>query len=330
MAHLGLVGACGGDDGGGGEGTGSDGGDGTGGDGSDDGGTDGGDDGGTGTGGDDGGTGTDGGDDGGTGTGSGDDGSTTGGGIPADAFRFTDMYVRDPHFFVVPLVGCEDITDNGILGSASINEQFNESIDTDGDDPPDGLLDLNFLLLFRPLDQAADSGDVDFAVGECVVPADATTCDLAEGASLNPTTYDNTTDGTCLEPDPAELSSQNYDPAPVATTSPCFLAGPLTLDLELGDFLLPLQDAEIAAQYVGDPAENLVEGLIRGFLTEADADATALPPDLPLVGDSPISALLPGGTDNCAGHDDRDDNGGTSGWWFYVEFTAMAVPYTGP
>ncbi len=254
--------------------------------------------------------------------------TTTGGVDSADAFRFTEMFVRDPHFFIVPIIGCEDITDKGLLGSPSINEQFNEAITMDTSDPSDGFLNMSFMLLLRPLDQNAAGGDFDFATGACTAPIESTSCDIKMGTEPSSGTYSNQKE-ICLEPVPEELSTAGYDPLPGSTTGPCFKGDPLSFTLDLGDFQLPFTDAEIAAQYVGDPADGMVEGLIHGFLTEEDGDNTILPEDLPVIGGMPISSLLPGGTMNCAKHDDKDMYMGNSGWWFYIEFKATKVKYTG-
>ena len=79
----------------------------------------------------------------------------------------------------------------------------------------------------------------------------------------------------------------------------------------------------------------MVNGLLRGFITEADANATIIPATFPLVGGHPLSLLLPGGDPpgadrNCAGFDDRDTYQGVRGWWFYLNFPAVRVPWTGP
>jgi hypothetical protein len=69
--------------------------------------------------------------------------------------------------------------------------------------------------------------------------------------------------------------------------------------------------------------------LIVGFLREEDADKINLPASYPIVGGEPISLLLPGGAGNCSVRDDKDDHGGYSGWWFFLNFTAENVPWTG-
>ena len=78
---------------------------------------------------------------------------------------------------------------------------------------------------------------------------------------------------------------------------------------------------------------DLTNGLLMGFITEANADVTLLPAGTPLVGGDPLSSILPGGTGNCSGIDAReigpDGAGGTTlGWWLYLNFTAPQVPYT--
>ena len=88
-------------------------------------------------------------------------------------------------------------------------------------------------------------------------------------------------------------------------------------------------ELRIVDTYVGSPATGLVNGLIRGFVSETDADAIILPDTIDFVGGLPLSAVLPGGTGNCNGGDDRDVGpGGESGWYFYLNFTADPVPWT--
>jgi len=67
---------------------------------------------------------------------------------------------------------------------------------------------------------------------------------------------------------------------------------------------------------------------LRGFVREIDADQILIPPDVPLIGGQPLSALLPGGAGNCAAGDDRDMLNGEPGWWFYfaIEAERVAAP----
>jgi hypothetical protein len=60
-------------------------------------------------------------------------------------------------------------------------------------------------------------------------------------------------------------------------------------------------------------------------LTEADAEAVIIDVDNSIT----LANLLKGGLDACGSEDDRDTLGADSGWWFYVNYTAEAVTYTG-
>ena len=244
------------------------------------------------------------------------DGEDTSTGEPPsglDAFRFLTMEIRDPHFFDTLI--CSDIT-------GMVNSQFADALGGDSPDMPDGLLDLSLALVFRPANQEDGAvGDLDFANADCTAPLESTSCVLRAGTTLYPSTFVNMASGTCHEADQTHLGG--YNPPPGSTTGPCF-ASAATDVVIVTSFDLPLNDAIISAQYSGD--DSLVSGTIRGFLTAADAESITLPDDLPVVGGSPISALLKGGMGNsalCSGDDTDGD-----GWWFYVEFTAERVPWT--
>src|SRR6185503_11564859 len=103
---------------------------------------------------------------------------------------------------------------------------------------------------------------------------------------------------------------------------------PQTLPINIQGTTITLHDATIGAVYQNDPATGLMTGLIRGFVTETDADNTIVP--LPILGDTALSKLLPGGKDNCkAGSSDKDTLAdGTKGWYFYLNFSAVQTPWT--
>jgi hypothetical protein len=118
-----------------------------------------------------------------------------------------------------------------------------------------------------------------------------------------------------------------YTPAITNATGPCYSSNPVTVTINLAGIPITLRQARIAATYVGNPAGNTVNGLLLGFISEADANATILPSTLPLVGGQRLSSLLPGGMGNCAAHSDIDMNGAVRGWWFYLNFTAPRVTW---
>ncbi len=234
-------------------------------------------------------------------------------------FLLTDLDLRDPHFYV-SVVGCRDITDTSLVGF-SINGEIQASIQTDGDG--DGFLDLSYVLEFLPLDQGAATLPLQFGQAVCTAPLAGTSC----GALLIATPATATLGSTlaCLAPLPG--TTRPYTPA-ITTASPtCFASNAVTLTLDLGGIPVTLRDARVAATWVGDPATQLANGLMSGFISEADANATILPASLPLVGGQPLSALLPGGTGNCAPHSDKDVNNGVTGWWFYFNFPAARIYY---
>lgn len=243
-----------------------------------------------------------------------------------DAFRMSDLDLRDPHVFVNAF-SCQDVTDTPLLGF-SVNGQLQTSIQTDASSPADGLLDLSSLMLFQPLNQALASNAFDSGAADCTAPMGSTACSNFASSGLTGTAT-LVPSGSCLMA--VAGSTHGYTPAITNTNGPCFVSPTGTILLDLGGIPVPLQDAQLAATFVGTPATNLVSGLMKGFLRQSDADVTLVPATFPLIGGKPISSLLPGGdppgpnNTNCAAHSDLDVHNGESGWWFYLNFTAPRV-----
>ena len=242
------------------------------------------------------------------------------------AYRIIDLDLRDPHAYI-SFLGCRDITDVALAGF-SINGQLQTEIETDAD--LDGFLDMSTLIVFDNYDPNALGGTLTLLDANCTLPAGSTTCTPSGGAPFI-VSYQNAAAGACLE----ALVGTTYDPyTPEITpsTAPCFASEEFAGILMLfgGSTPISLAHMQIAATY-GTP--NLINGLIRGFLTETTANNTILPNTMPLVGGQPFSVLLPGGDPpgtgiNCAAHSDIDFVAGVRGWWVYFNFTAEAVPYT--
>ena len=248
---------------------------------------------------------------------------------PADSYRTSQLLLRDPHVFVnIPIFGCFDFTDNNLpLGlGPSFNAQIATAISTDADG--DGMLDLSLLLLGRPFSPTASDFRLDTASGLCPAPAPPTTC--ARDPATVPQThhYSAQPAGLCLDVVPGTTSG--YSPAVTAPAASCFVTVARNLSLEGIGVPLPLLAVQMGATFVGNPATSLSPGLLRGFLTEAAANAILLPANVPIVGGQPLSILLPGGQGNCANHDARDTFEAQSGWWFYFNSTAVPTPWTGP
>jgi cysteine-rich repeat protein len=241
----------------------------------------------------------------------------------AIAYRMSDMDLRDPHVYV-DAFGCRDVTDNAFFGF-SVNGELQTAIQTDDDS--DGFLDLSLVLNMDPATTQVAGGDMDFVVAECTAPMSSTTCTVSDPADVIASTFTNMSTGTCLGTLPNTV--RPYSPAVIQPAGPCFLSDAETITLDIGDIPITLSDARIAATWSGSPPDQLLNGLVRGFISEEDADATILPDSLAVVGGQPLSSILPGGTGNCAGHSDMDTGPNNEpGWYFYLNFSAVAAPYT--
>lgn len=236
----------------------------------------------------------------------------------AERFRIADLDLRDPHVFYT-IIGCNDLTDSSPL--FTVNGQLQASIQSDSDG--DGFLDQSTVLEFLPLDQSAATNLFVMGSANCTAPAATTSCDatanpvLAGDATLSPTT-------ACGAPVPGTI--RPYTPAITPTTAPCFASVSGTVTLDIGGIPVQLTDAQVSATFVGNPATSLSNGLLRGFVSEADANATIIPASFPIVGGQPLSKLLPGGTGNCAAFSDKDTGpGGVIGWYFYLNFPAQRL-----
>ena len=239
---------------------------------------------------------------------------------PVVAFRITDLDLRDPHAFVM-IGACNDVTEVQNDGFETDITEDNEG--PDGDDNPDGLLDLSGLAVFRPLNQSVEPVNLEVVLGaDCTAPIETTTCTRGDASSIT-ATGSNDASSAC-DVVLADTRNGDYDPAVQPAAAPCFSAEAPAGVLEFGPF--QLSEVAGAATYQGDPATGLTRGVLRGFLSEAHADATTVDTAL---GEMVLSSLFPGGTDNCAEHDDRDqDSGGASGWYVYLDFTAEEVPFS--
>ncbi|HVV85096.1 MAG TPA: DUF4215 domain-containing protein [Kofleriaceae bacterium] len=243
------------------------------------------------------------------------------------AFRMSDLDLRDPHVWVNAL-GCRDVTDAPFLGF-SVNGSLQTAIQTDGSTPPDGLLDLSLVNVFRPLIQFNNNITTLDLHGDarCTSPLASTMCmnGAGPGTAVISTSF---TASTCLSP--MAGTTRPYTPAITTATAPCYVSNALTLTISLGGIPVTLRDAHLAATWVGNPAQNTVNGLLAGFLSETDANNTTIPATFPLIGGQPVSSVLPGGTGSCAPGDDRDMDGNVRGWWFYFNYSAPRVPWTSP
>ncbi|MGB1699283.1 MAG: hypothetical protein ACPHRO_04965, partial [Nannocystaceae bacterium] len=265
------------------------------------------------------------------------------------SYRITSMAVRDPHFIIdLPSISfglcqCADITNNGASCFGNdvdpVNDQLNAQLCSNAVDPL--VYDLSTILHFTNLDPITDGASAALQIEEnaaCEFDAGCANTPCTPGASAAPSTsWETSATGNtaCLSFDPAVVGPDNNGTpfSPINEPGPIcyFQSSPIgTLNIPFNGTILPLQDAETAAEYdpQGDAAPGtLVTGVIQGFLSQSDAGMIVVSDDPPFNLDN----ILPGGTDNgCSlGGDAKDNYNGEDGWWFYVDFTAEAVTYTG-
>lgn len=257
----------------------------------------------------------------------------------ATAFRISRLTLSDPGSAVVALA----------------NPLINAAIGTDDDG--NGALDLNLMMLAKPLNQVSGSSPrFEFLVGDCTAPLDETTsCTAAEGSPVTQLTITNEDTNDCFVPDNATIysaggicASPNPDTpiessCPVETLSDdscppapgidfgslgpgdngCFHTEANDLVLSLGTLQIPLQAAEFSGQYDGEPATGLLKGVLRGFLSAEVADATRIPGSIETLGGQPVSFLY-----NIEVLDVGPD-GSSLGWWVHVILEADVVTWNG-
>lgn len=216
------------------------------------------------------------------------------------AFRFNSIELTDPGAGL--LASCDNADQvNGLLAPALTNDE-------DGD----GFLDMAFVLDFPELDQSdGASGTLNFANAQCTVP-DGADCNLLPGSQIYPSNYTVMANGVCLAPDPANVQPGTGNAG--TTMGPCFVTEMVDADVVTSALVLPLSDATIAAQFVGDPAGNLVSGTIQGFLSRTDAENSTVDVLGMMI---PLDGLL------CAEQMDGD------GWWMHMNFTAFPTQWGG-
>lgn len=247
-----------------------------------------------------------------------------------DAFRVDSLELREPRIWV-DIGVCVDVTDPNFLG-VSINELIADAITMDSE--PDGLLDASIVSVFRPLEQPPASGALaEIHTADCTVPFGGEVCSPG-GQPPGLTSYTNQSSGTCVTPVAGTTGPGNIGTYPPGISTPaadCYASQQIDTTFDLAGIQIDLENVVEGATYVGNPATSLSDGLIVGFLSKADADGIILPMDLPIVGGQPLSNFLAGDADSCATSNDTDIGpSGAVGWYFYLNFTAHEVTWTGP
>jgi len=246
------------------------------------------------------------------------------------AFRATTITMQDPHiYWDLGSGNCADLT--SVVNSSTIPDAIRQDVDGDG------WADLVWIHMFKPLDQSQPTNAYELLFGKCK-PGDALTanCEGDPNVERLVTTATNMDTGACLDILAGTVTA-SYGTPPVVPMGPCFVSGVFNQDIALGSLVVPLQEGYVAAAYVGDPSDGLMQGMVRGFVTEAAALATVLPKTVPILGGLRLYDILAGGitpgsctiggTDPIGDDRDLGPDGVTMGWYFYVNFTANTVPF---
>jgi hypothetical protein len=241
----------------------------------------------------------------------------------SELFRINRLALRDPHIFVEPVPGlplCVDATDSTDSDLPSFNGVLDAAIN--GDDNGDGFLDASPLLVLKPRGWPESPGALALVPGACTAPVDTTACKTIEA----PVTrwFDNRTDGLCRGPLGGTVSG--YDPEVPNIDGPCFATHPAPLTLAIQELPLNLEAATVAGDWSMIGNEIVGPALLRGFLSEKDAEAIVFPEDIEVIGGQTLASLLAGGQGSCAAGSDMDQFGGIDGRWFYFDIEATRPP----
>lgn len=256
--------------------------------------------------------------------------------LAPEAFRITDLRLRDPHVFLRPVSfgPCLDFTDSDLPGvpGSSFNNQINAQINNDGNG--DGFLDLSSMLIFRALRTDGVIQRLDSANAQCTVPATSTSCALPPEAPVGVSQYQSYPSGLCMGALAGTVGPNNsgsYSPPIAVSSAPCFTTAARGSGFDGGGLSVPLRAGRSAGSWVGGSTPSAINnGVLRGFLTEEAANAIVFPPEIPILGGRTLASLLRGGSGSCATGDDRDLYEGDLGWWFYFNYQAQRVPFTSP
>jgi cysteine-rich repeat protein len=275
-------------------------------------------------------------------------------GTPPTAFRLTSLSLVSPRVVVNQVAGCQDITQNcysvAFLGcqADSVNTQIANAINPMS--VTGGTYSLHIVDLFRPLvspTTATTPLDLHFNAACMEAPTPDSCGPDPLMPDVVPTTANNRASGmACYTPVAAEVNGRRgtttvtYTPTANTASTPCFISNEQTIRVNLGGIMVPLQRARVSGTYTGGtPATRIVNGVVTGFLSEADAMTVILPDTLPApLGGAPLYSVLQAGGATGSGcnvggggaEDDRDMlPDGTRGFWFFLNYSGDVITWTG-
>lgn len=232
---------------------------------------------------------------------------------PPSAFRITELFLRDPHFFVAGT----DVTDTTVAGMSINRTIIPSQLTMDSD--RDGMFDVSTLLIVQPFDPRVAMGTLRIVDGACPIAGGA--CRRSDVAISASWTISNLQQGMCLTPLAGTLG--NTAASITLPTPPCFVttAGQ-NLNLSLAGTELAVSTVTVSATYQASP-KQLLNGLLTGFVTTAAAMRAILPREV-----GPPAAGMPiGNFVRSADKDDARSPTGEPGFFIYFNFVAKPVEF---
>ena len=240
------------------------------------------------------------------------------------ATRISTINLVDPHPYV-DYVFCVD-------GTNYLNNTINDSMNNDGDG--DGFIDDSVITQFYTDQPDYITGrDLIASVidSDCPYPLHSAACEPEVGASPTFISTVPSQINDCLNAIPGTESPAGYSPPINTISAPCYVSEPQNFTLNLlNGATLPLSGYQQAEKYEG--GLTMSPGLIRGFVSQADAEAfnfTVHVNGNPL--NLTLAEILPGHPNNCKtptlNDMDLGPDGITQGWWLYFNITSELVEF---
>ena len=269
-------------------------------------------------------------------------------GVMPTGFRVTNLDLISPRIVAsIPFFGCRDVTQTPVAGF-SVNGELDTAIQPMSSG---GDYSLHLVQLFRPLAPASAVTPSELHFNPvCMEAPTPDSCGPDPMPDVVPSNANNLSAGTCYTPIASDVNASpgmTYSPTANTVGAPCFVSDEETIMVTLSGISIPLTRARVAATYMGTPTNRLVTGVVTGFLDETTAADIVLPGTLPIVGGDRLYEHLQAGnrtimdsmggsvSDSCnvgggTSEDDADMDGTTRGFWFFLNFQAELITWTGP
>lgn len=175
---------------------------------------------------------------------------------------------------------------------------------------------------FTAVDGAAVNGELAYPV--CT--KEPAVCTPVEGQVAQGMSAVFTAEGACLA---AELPGLESAPAGLnAPTNDCIVAAIGEIEFDLHQFLLPMSQTVATGRITGEGADlKISEGVLQGFLSQADAAGIVVPAGYPIFGGLSLASFLE--EEGCEEPVNQlvELEDGTKGWWVYANFEAKSVAF---